>query len=194
MYSINDLNAMSESDLKSLAKSMGIKKVESIDKEDLVYHVLDQQAVIDSAKTPDKPQRKRTKTQKDSTAKKASKKSDNETVEEPVEEKKAEPTEQNPAEESKAAPQKRGRKPKKQEAPKETETKEDIKTPEDAPETAPDVPVQDAEKAVENQPKGTAPESPRRGKRNRINKLNNEAPTLDFAVQPEADIYRYRNP
>ena len=185
MYNINELNAMSESDLKSLAKSMGIKKVESIDKENLVFQVLDQQAVIDAANTPEKPKRKRTKAQKDSTDKKASKETDKESVNEPVDDKKAEPTqEEKPAKEPKAAPKKRGRKPKNQE-PKEAEVKEEIKTTEEISVTAPEVPVQDTEQAVDNQPETTASESPRRAKRKRIERVKNEAPSFNFETQPE---------
>ena len=110
MYNIDELNAMSDSDLKSLAQSMGIKKVESLNKENLVYQVLDQQAIIDAANNPEKPKRKRTRTQKDSTAKKANKEADSapaedkKTEDKKVEDKKSEDkkAEQEPAEEPKA--------------------------------------------------------------------------------------------
>lgn len=45
MYNISDLNAMNETDLKSIAESMGLKKVDSIEKDDLIYKILDQQAI-----------------------------------------------------------------------------------------------------------------------------------------------------
>ncbi len=48
MYSINDLDAMNDGQLKELADSMGLKKTDSLQKQDLIYKILDQQA-IDSA-------------------------------------------------------------------------------------------------------------------------------------------------
>ena len=45
MYNIADLNAMDEAQLKSIAESMGIKKVDALQQEDLVYKILDQQAI-----------------------------------------------------------------------------------------------------------------------------------------------------
>ena len=179
MYTINDLRAMSESDLKSLAQSMGIKKVDSIDKEDLVFQVLDEQAIIDAANTPDKPKRKRTRTQKDATAKKANK----ESASAPAEEQKDEPKqEQKPAEEPKPAPKKRGRKPKKQEEPKEDAVKDENKA--NTEETA-EATAQEAEKPAEEQLAEPTPAAPRRSKRKRIEKIKDENPTLNFEAHPE---------
>ncbi len=50
MYNISDLNAMSEQELKTVAESMGMKKIDTSDKDALVYQILDQQA-IDAAVT-----------------------------------------------------------------------------------------------------------------------------------------------
>ncbi|MBQ7691493.1 MAG: transcription termination factor Rho [Muribaculaceae bacterium] len=44
MYNINELSAMSESQLRVVAQEMGIKKVDKTDKQELVYQVLDRQA------------------------------------------------------------------------------------------------------------------------------------------------------
>lgn len=199
MYNIDELNAMSDSDLKSLAQSMGIKKVESLNKENLVYQVLDQQAIIDAANNPEKPKRKRTRTQKDSTAKKADKEADSAPAEDKkVEDKKAEDkkaedkkVEQEPAEEPKAAPKKRGRKPKQKEEPKENEVK-DEPTQEEAPKTEPETPAPNAEQATEEQPEAAAPAKPRRGNRKRIERLSNEAPALNFAAQPEMPVQDFK--
>ena len=49
MYNIAELNSKEESELKSIATTMGIKKINSIDKDELIYKILDQQA-IDSSK------------------------------------------------------------------------------------------------------------------------------------------------
>ncbi|MEG1615556.1 MAG: transcription termination factor Rho [Bacteroidales bacterium] len=45
MYNILELNDKLLSDLKQIAKEMGIKKIDSLKKEDLVYRILDQQAI-----------------------------------------------------------------------------------------------------------------------------------------------------
>lgn len=58
---------MNESQLRDLAKSMGLKKVDSVQKDDLIYFIIDQQA-IDAANSapPETSKRRRTKTKKDS--------------------------------------------------------------------------------------------------------------------------------
>ena len=45
MYNILELNAKLLSDLKVIAEEMGLKKTDSLEKEDLVYKILDQQAI-----------------------------------------------------------------------------------------------------------------------------------------------------
>ena len=59
MYNINQLNEMSDEQLRDLAKSMGIKHVESTDHDTLVYEVLDQQAVTEAANAPEPGRRRR---------------------------------------------------------------------------------------------------------------------------------------
>ena len=59
MYNINQLNAMSDEQLRELAKSMGIKRVDSTDHDDLVYQVLDQQAETEAANAPEPGRRRR---------------------------------------------------------------------------------------------------------------------------------------
>jgi len=49
MYNISELNAMPDAQLRDVAKSMGLKKVDSADRDDLVYGILDQQAISGSA-------------------------------------------------------------------------------------------------------------------------------------------------
>ena len=63
MYNINELTSMSEAQLKDLGKSMGIKKVDNIDKDDLIYQIIDQQA-IDAANAPEAGKKRRTQTKK----------------------------------------------------------------------------------------------------------------------------------
>lgn len=49
MYNIAELSSKEESELKAIAESMGLKRLGSIEKDELVYKILDQQA-IDSSK------------------------------------------------------------------------------------------------------------------------------------------------
>ena len=59
MYNINQLNEMSDDQLRELAKSMGIKRVDSIDHDNLVYQVLDHQAETEAANAPEPGKRRR---------------------------------------------------------------------------------------------------------------------------------------
>lgn len=60
MYSFNDLNEMGEQQLREVARSMGLAKVDTADVQDLVYQVLDHQAIVDAASNPEPaPKRKR---------------------------------------------------------------------------------------------------------------------------------------
>ena len=59
MYNINQLNQMSEEQLRELAKSMGLKRVDSFDHDSLVYEVLDHQAETEAANAPEPTKRRR---------------------------------------------------------------------------------------------------------------------------------------
>ena len=59
MYNINQLNEMSDDQLRELAKSMGIKRVDSIEHDDLIYQVLDHQAETEAANAPEPGKRRR---------------------------------------------------------------------------------------------------------------------------------------
>jgi len=48
MYDILELNKMLVSDMRNIARELGIKKVEAIKKQDLIYTILDQQAINES--------------------------------------------------------------------------------------------------------------------------------------------------
>ncbi|MBO4870606.1 MAG: transcription termination factor Rho [Muribaculaceae bacterium] len=61
MYNINELNAMSEERLRELAKSMSIKKADSLKMDELVYQIIDQQAIDESKKVDAKPKRNQTR-------------------------------------------------------------------------------------------------------------------------------------
>ena len=45
MYSIDDLNVKLLSELKEIAEELGIKNLKKMSKTDLVYKILDQQAI-----------------------------------------------------------------------------------------------------------------------------------------------------
>ncbi len=48
MYTIDELNVMLLSELKELADGMGVKNAKKLAKQDLIYKILDQQAISDS--------------------------------------------------------------------------------------------------------------------------------------------------
>lgn len=48
-YNISQLKEMEQSNLIDLAKELGLKKVEKLTKDDLVYQILDQQAIVNAA-------------------------------------------------------------------------------------------------------------------------------------------------
>ncbi|NJN42215.1 MAG: transcription termination factor Rho [Flammeovirgaceae bacterium] len=54
MHTIDDLNVMLLSELKDLAEQMGIKNAKKLGKQDLVYKILDQQAVSGETSSPKK--------------------------------------------------------------------------------------------------------------------------------------------
>ena len=59
MYNIDQLNAMNDEQLREVAKSMGIKHVDSFNHDELVYQVLDQQAITEAANTPEPTTKRR---------------------------------------------------------------------------------------------------------------------------------------
>ncbi len=86
MYNIADLTAMTESELKGIAESMGMKKVDALSQEDLVYKILDQQAediVATSAVEKKKKASKEPKTPKNNEPKKKKKQPAQQPVAEP---------------------------------------------------------------------------------------------------------------
>ena len=58
---------MNEAELKDLAKSMGLKKVDNAEKDDLVYQIIDQQAIDASKNAPEEPKRRRGRAKKEAT-------------------------------------------------------------------------------------------------------------------------------
>ena len=110
MYNISDLSDMSDDQLKGIAESMGLKKINIADRDDTVYRILDQQAVDMAANATVKKRKASTegKVKKPRQTKKEPDAKQDATAEVSA----AVQTEEQPAKES--APKKRGRKPKNQ--------------------------------------------------------------------------------
>ena len=74
MYNISDLNAMGDDKLRSVAEAMGLKKIDITQKEDLIYRILDQQAIDSAASAAEKASREpRSRRQSDAKAGEAKK-------------------------------------------------------------------------------------------------------------------------
>lgn len=70
MYDILELNSKLLPELKEIAKNLGVHKVESFRKKDLIYKILDLQAIKASSEEAAKPQQKKTRPRTKSKAKK----------------------------------------------------------------------------------------------------------------------------
>ena len=89
MYDILELNKKLVSDLREIAKSLQIKKVESLKKQDLIYKILDQQAI--NATSDLKPEKKSTLRRRSSEKSKLQKAEPKKAEPKKVEPKKVEP-------------------------------------------------------------------------------------------------------
>lgn len=96
MYNIAELNSKEDSELKAIAESMGLKKINSIDRDDLIYKILDEQAINSSKASVANASEKKKRGRKP--AKKASTLNENE--EKTVDEKADKISEQNIIEDS----------------------------------------------------------------------------------------------
>ena len=164
MYSFNDLNEMSDSQLRDIARSMGLKKVDATDSEALIYQVLDQQA-SEAAKTPE-PAPKRKRGRKAATEAKAT-----EVKKEDKAEKQEETQPQPEAMEVEEKPRKkRGRPSAAEKAAKEEMNKQDEKS-------------EAEEKPIEEQPVQDNADNTQQPKRRRGRKA--AQPVDETEVQPE---------
>ncbi len=91
MYNISDLNAMSDQELKTIAESMGLKKIDPSKKDELIYRILDEQAITMATATATATAEKKRRTVKEPSAKKEKKSSEN--IKEPKAKKKQEAVE-----------------------------------------------------------------------------------------------------
>ena len=191
MHKIFDLREMDIEQLRTLAESLNVKGFKKMEKDDLVYAVLDEEAKQNALKAPEKKEKpKRGRPRKEETEQKAEQKTEPK-QEKPIE-KKAEPVEEKKKEEVKpeaktesAQPKKRGRKPKQEKPvekaaePVETVNKEEVKT--EVPAVQPAV---DGEQKPQREPKQ---------KRNRIQKgpqpaaepVKEEKPAEEVPVEAE---------
>jgi len=113
MYSISKLQAMSEQQLKEVADQMGMKKINTADKDEMVYAILDQQAINAATSATERSRRGGDETTKTKRGRPAKNKAAEKQLEKPGEEKPAELSdEKKVAPESEPAKPKRGRKPK----------------------------------------------------------------------------------
>ncbi len=155
MYNISELNAMPIEQLKSIAESMGLKKVDINDKDATVYRILDQQAIDMATAATEKKRKTSDKIPKPAAQKNQRKKNDKaESVEQPIAESNnaVAPAVTEVAEGQESAPKRRGRKPKTSSA-ETTEVQTVVEQP--------------VETQAENQEGKTPLEKSRRGRRNR---------------------------
>ena len=191
MHKIFDLREMDVEQLRTLAESLNVKGFKKMEKDDLVYAVLDEEAKQNALKAPEKKEKpKRGRPRKEETEQKAEQKTEPK-QEKPIE-KKAEPVEEKKKEEVKpeaktesAQTKKRGRKPKQEKPvekaaePVETANKEEVK-----PEVPAVQPAVDGEQKPQREPKQ---------KRNRIQKgpqpaaepVKEEKPAEEAPVEAE---------
>ena len=165
MHKIFELRDMSVEQLHALASELNIKGFKKMDKDALVYAVLDEEARHNALNAPEKPAKPKRGRPRKTEAK------PEKPVEKPVEEPKEEKIEAKVEEKPEAVqPKKRGRKPKK--AVKEAEAAEQAQTektqkPEEAKDSKEDTEITEAaeQKAEKKQPKQ---------KRNRIQKASQQ--------------------
>ena len=55
MYTIDDLNVRLLSELKEIAEEMGVKNAKKLSKQDIIYKILDQQAIAGESAADKKP-------------------------------------------------------------------------------------------------------------------------------------------
>lgn len=121
MHNKNDLKEMDIEQLRSIASELAVKGFKKMEKDDLVYAILDHEAAVDAKNAPEKPERKkrgRPKKEKaaDKPVEKPAEKNEERTAvqTEVIAEVEKSTTETTPAETPAKQPKKRGRKPQKQ--------------------------------------------------------------------------------
>ena len=177
MHKIFDLKEMDLEQLRSIASELEVKGFKRMEKDDLVYAILDEEARKNAAKMPDKPAKKRGRpkkseaqpVKKEETAQKKT-----ETVQETSEVVADTPAKDKVEEAQAAQPKKRGRKPK--------NAKQEIQKEDAAVEKTVEPVVAEPAPHVDKPEPASAEEKPRK-KRERIKKEN---PAPQEAVQTAA--------
>ena len=196
MHKIFDLREMDIERLHALAEELGIKGYKRMDKDTLVYAVLDEEAKKNALKAPERPEKAR-KGRPRKEAKPAAKAEVVETVAEtektePVQAAEPEETKAEEPKKEKSQQKKRGRKPKAAEA-KATEPKEE-KLAESAVEISEEPVAAPAETHVENTPeKAVESQKQPRQKRARIQKNNNSNNEQKAVAEPVAESNQNEN-
>ena len=205
MHKIFELRDMGMEQLQSLASELNIKGFKKMEKDDLVYAILDEEARHNAHNAPAKPEKqakaKRPRTKKSEPKAEAPAKLEESTPVETVKVEKVEAVEKPQAEEKPQAPQqkKRGRKPKAAAKEKETEiltekateTETETETVSETPketemvtETVTEVPAE-PKKQQENQPK----DKKKKQKRNRIQKgEKNNQPVQETEIKEAEEV------
>lgn len=155
MHKIFDLREMDIDQLRSLAEELKVKGFKKMEKEDLVYAILDEEAKLNALNAPEKPKRGRPR--KDKTAEAKQVKTEPE-EKKPVEKKKeALPAEaEKPAakeEPEEPAAKKRNKKPKKAAAEEVKDKESETRPAEEAAPAVTEVPAQKEEKPQEKEMK-----------------------------------------
>ena len=155
MHNKNDLKEMDIEQLRSIASGLQVKGFKKMEKDDLVYAILDHEAAVDAKNAPEKPERKkRGRPKKEKAAEKPAEKPVEKPIEQSVEKKTEEPKE-TPKETSESPAQQPKKRAKKQQKPKKAEAPVQ-ETPAAEPavkEDTPQEPVQETKPAEEAKPK-----------------------------------------
>ncbi|MBR5086312.1 MAG: transcription termination factor Rho [Muribaculaceae bacterium] len=189
MYNIDELSSMNEAELKDLAKSMGLKKVNSASKDDLVYQIIDQQAIDAASNAPEQPKRRRSRTKKETkattetqkTRKTKEKNDDSKAVKETAEAKESKKTKKKESEPEEVKPEEEATPKKKRGRPRKSEQKS---IPQQGQLPGLEEPLAEASKQAAEEENDAKVETPKRARRERIerNVVEETAP----AVQPES--------
>lgn len=171
MYNISELQDMPDDRLKEVGESMGLKKINIANREELIYRILDQQAIDLSANAPEEQPRRRGRKPRNQNP------ADQQVASAPAPEQAGDAT---PDE-----PKRRGRKPGNRQTTAATETAA-------APTEQPESPLQpQAETGNETDGNQEKPNQKRRGRKPKNNKPDNNenndnaASTPQFAANPD---------
>ena len=185
MHNKNDLKEMDIEQLRSIASDLEIKGFKKMEKEDIVYAILDHEAALNAKNAPEKPEKpekkKRGRPKKEKVAETKPEK------EKPEAEQPQQVTETTEPKETatEAQPKKRGRKPKNKAVAEQTKPQEQQQEQPAATETVPaQVETQQAEQQKADKPKDDQSRQPRQ-KRARIQKGAKQQPQ-DIETEQQA--------